>query len=550
MKTGMKFKSCLLLMLFSMLLFLLISCNSSDDDASGGDISDFRWVACLDDLGSDENAECGYLTVPMNRDDPDTADIENYVVIFRALDGSTSTKNDKGSASPNAPIFFFNGGPGATNYFGIQAFNSPTGSMRRLFGSTRDIVITAQRGTNDSIPSLYYQGLEPDKKLAYEMNYEEESVLRVEGAMRNYSRFISEGIDLSGYDTLEIAADMKALRDTLYVGQKINVWSASYGTRVAMTMMKRYPEMLRSVVIDSILPPEVNPFIDEVPGILFAIDQFFNASREDYPELETYYNEIIRRLDAEPVNDVPQTVDGVTYNVSITATKFFLFMVGSLQTTPYKPELPQQIIDIYNGDYTKIAEAWIGNIEYEFPVGDASDIATCDAVFESVFAATDANFTTPEETNTVIDAYVETESIKEYFRHQFIYGYPCSEGSWVVDRLPSSMQDPVISGIPTMMTVGTLDPSTPSIFSLPSTTLLSNSYYYEILGGHAVSNLSCVQDMMVVFYADPYTRPTSECATTYQWQTAIDLSLHKGYILEESVSQMATRGRLFPWHQR
>ena len=87
-----------------------------------------------------------------------------------------------------------------------------------------------------------------------------------------------------------------------------------------------------------------------------------------------------------------------------------------------------------------------------------------------------------------------------------------------------------------------------TIFSRPSAKLLSNSHYYEILGGHAVSNLSCVQDMMVAFYADPYTRPVNPCSTTYEWDAAIDLSLYKGYTLGKPASRMATRGRLFPWH--
>jgi len=507
MKTGMKLKSCLLLVIFSMFWFLFLSCNLNDDDTSSGNEWAFRQVECLNGLADNENTECGYLTVPMNRDDPNSADVENYVVIFRALDGSTRSTGTTGGASSEGPIFFLNGGPGASNRLAIEGFKSPDGPFRPLFGSDRDIVITAQRGTNDSTPSLYYQGLEADRKRAYEMNFEEESPLRVEALMSNYDRLISEGTDLSGYNTLEIAADLKALRDALYPGQKINIWSASYGTRLAMTVMKRYPVMLRSVVLDGILPPEINPFTDEVPGILYAIDQFFDASRADYPELRNQYDEIIRRLDNEPVGDLLQIKDGVLYSVGITATKFFLFVKGELQSVPYNPDLPLEIIKIFNGDYTAIAKAWIGNVDYEFPVGDASNDSTCDAVFESVFAATDANFTTPATTNAVIDAFVETESIKKYFRHQFIDGYPCSEGSWVVDLLPESMQEPVKSDIPTLMTVGTLDPNTPPIFSEPSQAHLSNSYYYVVPGGHAVSALTCIQDMMVAFYDDPSPGP-------------------------------------------
>jgi hypothetical protein len=300
--------------------------------------------------------------------------------------------------------------------------------------------------------------------------------------------------------------------------------------------------MIRSVLLDGILPPETNPFTEAMPGILSAVDTFFEASRGAYPALRNQYDEIIRRLDNGPAVRVSRTVDGVPYGVSITADKFFLFVRGQLQSVPYNPNLPQEIIKIFNGDYTAVADAWIGNVNYEFPVGNASNYATCDALFESVFAATDANFTTPERTNAVIDVFVDRESIKRYFRHQFIEGYPSSKGSWLVDVLDRSMQDPVFSDIPTLMTVGTLDPNTPPMFSESSANFLRNSYYYEIPGGHAVSALTCVQDMITAFYGDPFTRPTNNCPTTYQWgaQAGV-LDLRMG---------MEVRAPLYPWHRQ
>lgn len=507
MKLDNRLKVRLAALIVTAALLVAVACGSNSSSNS------FRWVACPDYFDADASAQCGILRVPLHHEQTFSGYVENTVVIFKALgnmDGDTNT----------GPIFFLNGGPGSTNLYAHEAFMSPDGSMRQLFGTHRDIVITSQRGTNDSTPSLYYEGLADDRVLAYEMDLDAESAQRIDATMENYDRFVEAGIDLSAYNTLEIAADVKALRDRLYPGQKINIWSASYGTRLAMTVMKRYPDMLRSVVLDSILPPEINPFIDEVRGILYAMDQFFDACRDDYPELEGYYDAIIARLDNDPVDDVPYAVGGVTYSVGITATKFFLFVKGSIQDTPYDESLPQKIIDIYNGDYTEIAKAWIGNVDYEFPVGDATDGQTCDAVFESVFAATDASFVTHEETEAAIDANVEIESIKKYFRHQFIYGYPCSEGSWVVDTLPTSMQEPVVGDVPTLMVTGTLDPQTPAIFSRDAAELLTNSYYHEILGGHAVSNLACVQDMMVDFYAAPHTAPVNPCSTTYTWSAA------------------------------
>ena len=37
-----------------------------------------------------------------------------------------------------------------------------------------------------------------------------------------------------------------------------NLYGVSYGSRVTMEVMRRYPEKIRSVVLDSVYPPSVD----------------------------------------------------------------------------------------------------------------------------------------------------------------------------------------------------------------------------------------------------------------------------------------------------
>jgi pimeloyl-ACP methyl ester carboxylesterase len=39
---------------------------------------------------------------------------------------------------------------------------------------------------------------------------------------------------------------------------KINLYGVSYGTLLALHYLKMYPQSLRSVILDGVLPPQIN----------------------------------------------------------------------------------------------------------------------------------------------------------------------------------------------------------------------------------------------------------------------------------------------------
>ncbi len=78
--------------------------------------------------------------------------------------------------------------------------------------------------------------------------------LHVAATKACHDRFVAEGIDLSAYNTLENIEDFVDLRKVLKV-PKWNIFGTSYGTYVALTLMRVHPENIVSVTIDSISPP-------------------------------------------------------------------------------------------------------------------------------------------------------------------------------------------------------------------------------------------------------------------------------------------------------
>ena len=75
--------------------------------------------------------------------------------------------------------------------------------------------------------------------------------------LRNRDRLLDEGIDFSRFTTTRNAADAIDLMRAMGFRQW-DVYGVSYGTRVALEMMRAAPQHLRAVVLDSPYPPQVN----------------------------------------------------------------------------------------------------------------------------------------------------------------------------------------------------------------------------------------------------------------------------------------------------
>jgi len=238
--------SILLRFLALLALSLLAACSNEPPM-----LSQFEETACRHTLEAGSRTRCGYLVVPEDRDDPENGKtLRLYAAIYKALDGSTT----------NAPLIYLIGGPGASTAAAYGIFEMSDYYIRQNFGDVRDIVVLDQRGTNYSNPALYCsQELGPLRSQVYGLSFREAAATRIPRLAACYSRLQREGVNLSAYNSLENATDVRDM--ALILGfPEFNLYGASYGTRLALLTMKHYPQRILSVVLDSILPPEVNPY--------------------------------------------------------------------------------------------------------------------------------------------------------------------------------------------------------------------------------------------------------------------------------------------------
>lgn len=177
-------------------------------------------------IGSVEyKAEYGTITVLENRNKKSSRLITlPYIRVY------SSSKNQL------EPIFVLNGGPGGSNMrwdWGIMWYLLPE----------HDIVAVGYRGVDGSTVLNC-----PEVTQAFKGNSDllgQESMKTIGLAWSaSAKRITSEGIDLNGYTILECIEDNEAIR-TAFGYDRINLISASYGTRVAYLYGLKYPEKIK-----------------------------------------------------------------------------------------------------------------------------------------------------------------------------------------------------------------------------------------------------------------------------------------------------------------
>ena len=114
-----------------------------------------------------------------------------------------------------------------------------------------------------------------------------------------------EGVNFTVYNSAQSAADVAMLREALGY-EEWNLYALSYGTRLAQTILRDNDAGIRSVVLDSAYPIEVNLQTETPTNLKRAMDIFFNACAMDagcnaaYPELESVFWDVVAELNETP----------------------------------------------------------------------------------------------------------------------------------------------------------------------------------------------------------------------------------------------------------
>src|SRR5579875_1167046 len=191
------------------------------------------------------DVRCGFVVVPENRAAPNSPTIRLAVAIF---------KSPRPHPKPD-PFVFLQGGPGGSI---VSDLGSTVTKKNRVtdYPADRDLVLLDQRGTGLSQPSLACKETTAldYRTLDQNLSLQRQVTLEVQATQQCRNRLAAAGIDLNAYTTVADAADVADLRVALGY-PSLNLYAVSYGTRLALTVMRTHPQGIRSVVLDSVEPP-------------------------------------------------------------------------------------------------------------------------------------------------------------------------------------------------------------------------------------------------------------------------------------------------------
>ena len=247
--------------------------------------ADLALTPCRIDAGNQlptAKAECGRMTVPEDPANPAGNTIELAIALVPAL--SVVPEPD--------PIVFFAGGPGQG---AVETYLQVRGAFEPL-RQDRPILLVDQRGTGGS-----------NKLSCPELNDEDFGQEFDATVVRRLTRECLDQLpgDPRFYTTSVAVQDLHAVRAALGFDQ-LNLWGGSYGTRVALHYLKRYPDHVRSVIIDGVAPSDdvLGPdiAIDAQQSVAAAFDRCAEspACAAQYGDLGATLRSLRARLAAEP----------------------------------------------------------------------------------------------------------------------------------------------------------------------------------------------------------------------------------------------------------
>lgn len=470
-------------------------------DVGQGQLPPFEWGDCKFDIPVGARVDCGYMTVPENRSDPNSKTIRLHVGVFRT---------DNAQKAPD-PILYLGGGPGensteASSYFYDDLF--------KPFLKNRDFIVLDQRGAGFSEPDLDCQELDETYRdlLSEDLSLEDERARGAEALVKCHDRLAGEGVNLASYRSAESAADVNDLRRALGYEQW-NLYGVSYGTRLALTVMRDFPQGVRSVILDSSYPLQANLYTSIQPNARRAFDTFFNgcagdpACNSSYPALRSVFFQTVDELNASPVTEtIVNPLFRLEYeSVVVDGDMLVSFLFGALYSTDAIPVRPAIIYQVANGD-TYAMGAIMGGFFAEF-----EELFT-PGMHVAVQCSDEAVFGNADEVAASIAAYPELRGLTEGDPTTGTGLFSTCAG-WGPAPADPKENAPVTSDIPTLVLAGEYDPITPPGWGQAVSDTLNNDRFYIFPGtGHGVATSGeCPLNMTLAFMDNPGAELDASC---------------------------------------
>lgn len=439
-----------------------------------------------------QNYTFGYLEVLENRENPSGNKIKLPVYIFKSR--SKTPKPD--------PILYTVGGPGYTSMRASKYMEY------YKYLDDRDFILFEQRGTQYAKPSLDC----PEwAKAVYESNLPNFDASKTDSLFQKAAKGCNKqlrkkGIDLNYYTTNQIAADINDLVSALEI-EKYNLLTMSYSTKIGQVLIRDYPDKIRSVVMDSPLPLEVNYDEESVKNLLESTTKLLSDCENDencnssFPNIKKRFFKYLEEKTINPLNVEIENPNNGRFETFYLKGED-LISVFSTAYTGDVPNIPFEINKLLNNDLTSVKE----QLSYLFQEpGKGTGVG----MRLSVWCAEENPFNSQEKITIETNKYPEVKGLSPT-----VFDKEVCE-IWSVNKVPKIENMAVRSDIPVLLISGEYDELTPVKWAESMTNNLTNSYHLIFKGWkHGPTTNwgnSCAMQAANDFFNDPTEKPKPDC---------------------------------------
>jgi pimeloyl-ACP methyl ester carboxylesterase len=405
------------------------------------------------------------------------------------------------------PVLYLSGGPGGPAWI-------DEGSIEYWLDWVddaqleRDLVLYDVRGVGMSEPRLSCPELLElyRAELAVDRPIEESLARQYEAALACKQTLLAAGHRLDNYSTNQNVRDLEDVMATLGY-PAWNIYAVSYGTRLAIRAAQANAQGMRSLLLDSVYPPDKNS-LALWPGLandalqrLFAACTRHAECANNYPDLAQQFRLALARLDREPLHvSVEDWWSGEQLAVVVNEDRFYAAVFEALYSRDLIEFLPQAIAEAARGDGTTLQPIIESHVNFLL------DRDFSDAVFVSVECAD----TVPITREDYLAEVERFPLIADLLRNAWDYDV-CR--TWHEAPAPETMTALGPIQTPALLLSGELDPVTPPSWAEAALPLFASAHHVSFAGiGHDVlGSEECALRLWTAFLEQPNVRPAHAC---------------------------------------
>lgn len=429
--------------------------------------------------GQQMKAECATLDALLDPDNPSLGTLPLAIARIKARQ-----RNKHADA-----LTFIAGGPGQS---ALDTFPSVSFAFRHIMRD-RDVILLDQRGTGASSKLSCPESTDAlGSDLAFDANKIADQAKRC---------LASLPADPTLFTTSIAVKDLEAIRQALGISQW-NLYGVSYGTRVAQHYLRRYPESVRSMILDAVVPPEISLGPDIAAMAQRALDLLFERCQADdgcgqaFGQLDTATVDLLDELERRP-----RSIDyeDIARGTQITREFSRDELAATLRLMTYNSQtaaiLPSMLFEaIAHDNFAPLARQ--ADLQ-----SDSLNNLLATGMHQAILCTEDEPYTHAQAASG-IDPIEQSEKPGErsYLGDSIVPALQATCKNWPAGYIDNDFKNTVTSDKPALILSGEADPITPPEYGEQVAATLANSLHVVNPSlGHMQAPFGCMPVLMAQF---------------------------------------------------